>query len=50
LNHGDNAGVGATATLYPNKRGVRNRASTLVNWSWSYITFRSAIRPIAGGD
>jgi NADH dehydrogenase FAD-containing subunit/uncharacterized membrane protein YphA (DoxX/SURF4 family) len=30
--------------------GVRNRLSTLVNWFWSYITFRSAIRLITGGD
>ena len=30
--------------------GVRNRLSTLVNWFWSYITFRSAIRLITGSD
>ena len=30
--------------------GVRNRLSTLVNWFWSYITFRSAIRLITRSD
>jgi putative oxidoreductase len=30
--------------------GVRNRISTMVNWFWSYLTFRSAIRLITGGD
>ena len=30
--------------------GVRNRISTMVNWFWSYLTFRSAVRLITGGD
>ncbi|HEY4340471.1 MAG TPA: NAD(P)/FAD-dependent oxidoreductase [Steroidobacteraceae bacterium] len=30
--------------------GARNRLATLVNWFWCYITFRSAIRLITGGD
>jgi NADH dehydrogenase/putative oxidoreductase len=30
--------------------GVRNRISTMVNWFWSYLTFRSAIRLITGGE
>jgi putative oxidoreductase len=28
--------------------GVRNRVTTVVNWFWSYITFRSAVRLITG--
>ena len=28
--------------------GVRNRISTLINWFWSYLTFRSAVRLITG--
>ena len=30
--------------------GVRNRVSTMVNWFWSYLTFRSAIRLITGSE
>ena len=30
--------------------GVRNRISTMVNWFWSYLTFRSAIRLITGAE
>jgi NADH dehydrogenase FAD-containing subunit/uncharacterized membrane protein YphA (DoxX/SURF4 family) len=30
--------------------GVRNRISTIVNWFWSYLTFRSAVRLITGGE
>jgi putative oxidoreductase len=30
--------------------GARNRVSTMVNWFWSYLTFRSAIRLITGSD
>jgi NADH dehydrogenase/putative oxidoreductase len=30
--------------------GVRNRISTMVNWFWSYLTFKSAIRLITGDD
>ena len=30
--------------------GARNRISTMVNWFWSYLTFRSAIRLITGGE
>jgi len=30
--------------------GMRNRVSTMVNWFWSYLTFRSAIRLITGGE
>jgi len=30
--------------------GVRNRISTLVNWFWSYVTFKSAIRLITDTD
>ena len=30
--------------------GVRNRIATVVNWFWSYITFKSAIRLITGTD
>jgi putative oxidoreductase len=30
--------------------GVRNRISTMVNWFWSYLTFKSAIRLITGGE
>jgi putative oxidoreductase len=30
--------------------GVRNRISTMVNWFWSYLTFRSAIRLITGSE
>jgi NADH dehydrogenase/putative oxidoreductase len=30
--------------------GVRNRVTTFVNWFWSYITFRSAVRLITGVD
>jgi putative oxidoreductase len=30
--------------------GVRNRVATVVNWFWSYVTYRSAIRLITGGD
>jgi len=30
--------------------GVRNRISTMVNWFWSYLTFRSAVRLITGGE
>jgi NADH dehydrogenase FAD-containing subunit/uncharacterized membrane protein YphA (DoxX/SURF4 family) len=30
--------------------GVRNRIATVVNWFCSYITFRSAIRLITGGE
>ena len=30
--------------------GARNRTSTMVNWFWSYLTFRSAIRLITGSD
>ncbi len=29
--------------------GVRNRVSTVTNWFWSYLTFKSAIRLITGG-
>lgn len=29
--------------------GIRNRLSTMVNWFWSYLTYRSAIRLITGG-
>jgi len=28
--------------------GIRNRLSTMVNWFWSYLTYRSAIRLITG--
>ena len=28
--------------------GARNRVTTVVNWFWSYITFRSAVRLITG--
>jgi NADH dehydrogenase/putative oxidoreductase len=28
--------------------GVRNRVSTVVNWFWAYLTFRSGIRLITG--
>jgi len=30
--------------------GVRNRIATAINWFCSYITFRSAVRLITGGD
>jgi len=30
--------------------GVRNRVTTIVNWFWSYVTFKSAIRLITGAD
>jgi putative oxidoreductase len=30
--------------------GVRNRVATVVNWFWSYVTYKSAIRLITGGD
>jgi len=30
--------------------GVRNRISTMINWFWSYLTYRSAIRLITGHD
>lgn len=30
--------------------GGRNRVATVVNWFWSYVTFRSAIRLITGVD
>jgi NADH dehydrogenase/putative oxidoreductase len=30
--------------------GVRNRIATVINWFCSYITFRSAIRLITGGE
>lgn len=30
--------------------GIRNRLSTMVNWFWSYLTYRSAIRLITGGS
>ena len=30
--------------------GVRNRIATMVNWFWSYLTFKSAIRLITGDD
>src|SRR5215469_8410609 len=30
--------------------GARNRVATVVNWFWSYVTFRSAIRLITGVD
>jgi NADH dehydrogenase FAD-containing subunit/uncharacterized membrane protein YphA (DoxX/SURF4 family) len=30
--------------------GIRNRVSTMVNWFWSYLTFRSAIRLITGSE
>jgi NADH dehydrogenase/putative oxidoreductase len=30
--------------------GIRNRIATIVNWFWSYITFRSAIRLITGSE
>lgn len=30
--------------------GMRNRVSTMVNWFWSYLTYRSAIRLITGSD
>ena len=29
--------------------GIRNRLSTMVNWFWSYLTYRSAVRLITGG-
>jgi putative oxidoreductase len=29
--------------------GVRNRVATVINWFWSYLTFRSAIRLITAG-
>jgi NADH dehydrogenase/putative oxidoreductase len=30
--------------------GVRNRATTLLNWFWSYLTFSGGIRLITGSD
>lgn len=30
--------------------GLRNRVTTVVNWFWSYVTFKSAIRLITGAD
>jgi NADH dehydrogenase/putative oxidoreductase len=30
--------------------GVRNRITTVVNWFWAYLTFRSAVRLITGAD
>jgi putative oxidoreductase len=30
--------------------GVRNRVSTMVNWFWAYLTFRSAVRLITGSE
>ncbi|NNM60572.1 MAG: FAD-dependent oxidoreductase, partial [Steroidobacteraceae bacterium] len=30
--------------------GVRNRLTTMVNWFWSYLTFRGGIRLITGLD
>jgi NADH dehydrogenase/putative oxidoreductase len=30
--------------------GVRNRITTVVNWFWAYLTFRSAVRLITGSD
>jgi NADH dehydrogenase/putative oxidoreductase len=30
--------------------GVRNRISTMLNWFWAYLTFRSAVRLITGSE
>jgi NADH dehydrogenase/putative oxidoreductase len=30
--------------------GLRNRLSTMVNWFWSYLTYRGGIRLITGGS
>lgn len=30
--------------------GLRNRVTIVVNWFWSYVTFKSAIRLITGAD
>ena len=30
--------------------GLRNRAATMVNWFWAYLTFGGGIRLITGGD
>ena len=30
--------------------GLRNRISTMVNWFWSYLTYRSGIRLITGAQ
>ena len=30
--------------------GLRNRAATMINWFWAYLTFGGGIRLITGGD
>ena len=30
--------------------GLRNRAATMINWFWSYLTYGGGIRLITGGD
>jgi NADH dehydrogenase/putative oxidoreductase len=30
--------------------GWRNRAATIMNWFWAYLTFSAGIRLITGGD
>jgi putative oxidoreductase len=30
--------------------GLRNRVATMINWFWAYLTFRSGIRLITGGE
>ena len=30
--------------------GLRNRAATVLNWFWAYLTYGGGIRLITGGD